>query len=56
MVVRRLGEDVWKFVGREPSGNPFNSLVQLEYEKGRPRNPFINAGALAVTDRLMKLL
>lgn len=53
MVVRRLGEDVWKFVGREPSGNPFNSLVQLEYEKGRPRNPFINAGALAVTDRLI---
>ena len=35
MVVRRLGEDVWKFVGREPSGNPFNSLVQLEYEIGR---------------------
>jgi glutaminase len=39
-------------VGREPSGNPFNSLVQLEYENGIPRNPFINAGALVVTDRL----
>jgi len=39
-------------VGREPSGNPFNSLVQLEYESGIPRNPFINAGALVVTDRL----
>lgn len=38
----------------EPSGNPFNSLVQLEYERGIPRNPFINAGALVVTDILMR--
>jgi glutaminase len=37
-------------VGREPSGDPFNSLVQLEFEHGVPRNPFINAGALVVTD------
>lgn len=35
------GEDVWKRVGREPSGTPFNSLIQLEVEKGKPRNPFI---------------
>ncbi|HEY0978408.1 MAG TPA: glutaminase, partial [Flavobacteriales bacterium] len=40
-----LGERVWERVGVEPSGNAFNSLVQLEYENGRPRNPFINAGA-----------
>ena len=40
-------------VGIEPSGNPFNSLVQLEYEKGIPRNPFINAGAIVVTDMLV---
>jgi len=39
-------------VGKEPSGNPFNSLVQLEYENGKPRNPFINAGAIVVTDSL----
>jgi glutaminase len=39
---------LWKSVGREPSGNPFNSLVQLEYDHGIPRNPFINAGAIAV--------
>ena len=26
----------------EPSGNPFNSLIQLEKEMGIPRNPFIN--------------
>jgi len=37
----------------EPSGDPFNSLVQLEYEGGIPRNPFINAGALVVTDLLI---
>ncbi|MDE6543986.1 MAG: glutaminase [Muribaculaceae bacterium] len=55
MVVRLIGEELWKSVGREPSGNPFNSLVQLEYEQGLPRNPFINAGALVVTDRLISL-
>jgi glutaminase len=42
-------------VGVEPSGNAFNSLIQLEYEKGIPRNPFINAGAIVVTDRLQSL-
>jgi glutaminase len=48
----REGDELWEHVGREPSGNPFNSLIQLEYENGIPRNPFINAGALVVTDRL----
>ncbi|GEB62226.1 glutaminase [Streptomyces gardneri] len=51
----REGDSLWEHVGREPSGNPFNSLVQLEYEHGIPRNPFINAGALVVTDRLHRL-
>ncbi len=46
------GVDIWSRVGREPSGTAFNSLVQLEYEKGIPRNPFINAGAIVVTDIL----
>ncbi len=55
MVIRSLGHELWESVGREPSGNPFNSLVQLEHEQGIPRNPFINAGALVVTDRLMDL-
>lgn len=55
MVARIMGEDLWQFVGREPSGNPFNSLVQLEYEHGVPRNPFINAGALVITDKLIDL-
>ncbi|GAA2818148.1 glutaminase [Kitasatospora paracochleata] len=49
------GDGLWQGVGREPSGNPFNSLVQLETEQGIPRNPFINAGALVVTDRLLEL-
>lgn len=44
------GERLWRRVGREPSGTAFNSLVQLEHEHGMPRNPFINAGALVVTD------
>lgn len=55
MVVRHMGGDLWQYVGREPSGTPFNSLVQLEHEQGIPRNPFINAGALVVTDKVMNL-
>jgi len=50
------GDDLWARVGREPSGNAFNSLVQLEYENGKPRNPFINAGALVVTDVILSHL
>ncbi len=46
------GESLWRGIGREPSGQRFNSLVQLETEQGVPRNPFINAGALLVCDRL----
>lgn len=49
-----VGPELWECVGKEPSGSPFNSLVQLEYEKGIPRNPFINAGALVVTDKLLE--
>lgn len=55
LAMRRMGEDLWERIGREPSGNPFNSLVQLENEQGKPRNPFINAGAIAVADRLVSL-
>jgi glutaminase len=51
-----LGEKIWERVGVEPSGNPFNSLVQLEYEKGKPRNPFINAGAIVIADILISNL
>ena len=54
MAFRLEKENLWKRVGLEPSGNPFNSLIQLEYEKGIPRNPFINAGALVVTDVLLE--
>jgi glutaminase len=54
MAFRLLGDELWKRVGREPSGTPFNSLVQLEAERGKPRNPFINAGALVVTDVLCR--
>jgi glutaminase len=48
-----VGDKLWQRVGREPSGSPFNSIVQLEYERGKPRNPFINAGAIAVTDVIL---
>lgn len=55
MVMHHMDDELWESVGREPSGSPFNSLIQLEYEHGIPRNPFINAGALVITDRLMNL-
>lgn len=50
------GEELWRNVGKEPSGTAFNSLVQLEMEKGIPRNPFINAGAIVVADLLLSEL
>lgn len=53
MAQRLYGDELWQRVGREPSGTAFNSLVQLEHEDGFPRNPFINAGALAVTNALV---
>lgn len=52
-VLNQRGTGVWERVGVEPSGNAFNSIVQLEKECGIPRNPFINAGALVVTDILL---
>ena len=48
-----VGDRLWNRVGREPSGTGFNSIVQLEREEGKPRNPFINAGAIAVADVLL---
>jgi len=56
LAMRLLGDALWERIHREPSGNPFNSLLQLETEQGVPRNPFINAGAIAVADRLVSTL
>jgi len=53
LALGRVGDALWRRVGREPSGSPFNSIVQLEREKGIPRNPLINAGALVVTDAIL---
>jgi glutaminase len=55
MALERLGDAIWSRVGREPSGDPFNSIVQLEHERGKPRNPFINAGAITVADALISV-
>jgi len=55
MAYKMLGGEIWKRLDKEPSGNSFNSLVQLEYEQGIPRNPFINAGAIVVSDILLSL-
>ncbi|MEA3389165.1 glutaminase [Sphingobium sp. CCH11-B1] len=50
LALGKVGDQLWDRVGREPSGNAFNSIVQLEQERGIPRNPFINAGAIVVSD------
>lgn len=50
------GDQIWQRIDVEPSGDPFNSLVQLEYENGIPRNPLINAGALVISDVLVSHL
>ncbi len=55
LALKNYSKELYKRVGHEPSGDPFNSLVQLEYENGIPRNPFINAGAIATTDTLLSL-
>jgi glutaminase len=56
MAYKIKGKESWERVGYEPSGDPFNSLVQLETENGIPRNPLINAGAIVVCDLLLDLL
>jgi glutaminase len=55
LALNRIGDEIWTRVGKEPSGTPFNHLSLLEAEAGVPRNPFINAGAMAVVDVLMKV-
>nr|WP_262901556.1 glutaminase [Candidatus Sulfidibacterium hydrothermale] len=56
MAIGLLGESIFQRVDVEPSGTAFNSLLQLDYEEGIPRNPFINAGALVVVDILLSEL
>ncbi len=56
LAYKLLDEQLWQRVGVEPSGNAFNSLVQLESDKGFPRNPFINAGAMVICDMLISTL
>ncbi|NCO01664.1 MAG: glutaminase [Epsilonproteobacteria bacterium] len=53
LALKLYRKELYKRMGVEPSGNPFNSLVQLEKEQGKPRNPFINAGAINVADALI---
>ena len=53
LVLEAHGDQLWERVGRDPSGDPFNSVIDLERQEGHPRNPFINAGALIVVDMLL---
>lgn len=53
MALGAIGDGLWQRIGREPSGSAFNSIVQLETESGIPRNPFINSGAIVLSDVLL---
>lgn len=53
LALGRFGDQIWERVGREPSNNAFNSIVELELQRGKPRNPFVNAGAIVVSDALL---
>jgi glutaminase len=55
LALEEAGESIWERVGREPSGDPYNSIMDLERHRGYPRNPFINAGALVIDDILLGL-
>ncbi|WP_442943132.1 glutaminase A [Nostoc sp.] len=52
-LLEHLGaEKVFGWVGVEPSDAPFNSLEQLISDRGHPRNPMINSGAITLSDKL----
>lgn len=52
-LLEQLGvEAVFSHVGMEPSDEPFNSLKQLESDRGWPRNPMINSGVIALASLL----
>ncbi|MEO1016908.1 MAG: glutaminase A [Pseudomonadota bacterium] len=51
-VMRASGLEIFKSMSVEPSGDAFFSIVKLEEERGRARNPYINAGAIAVSAAL----
>jgi glutaminase len=53
LALHHVKASLWNHVGREAAGSPVNSLIQLEMEKGHPRNPMTSAGALVVCDQLI---
>jgi len=56
LAYKMLGEKIWKRLGVEPSGSSFDALAVLELNRGIPRNPFVNAGAMVICDILISHL
>jgi glutaminase len=53
MVLQEQGREFMRSkVGVEPSGEAFNSIIELEKNTHRPYNPMINSGAIAVSSFL----
>ena len=53
IALESVGESIWDRVAREQSGRRYDSIAQLEWDNGIPRNPFLNSGAIVVVDALM---
>ncbi len=52
-LLTRVGrEAIFSKVGIEPSDQPFHSIAQLSADRGRPRNPMINSGAIFLASLL----
>jgi glutaminase len=49
----RHDPSAWRDVGWDPTNTGYGSVADLERNHGRPSNPFVNSGALVVTDRLI---
>lgn len=49
----RGADEVFRHVGMEPSGEAFNSIVELDLQSNKPFNPMINSGAIAVESTIL---
>ncbi|MBL0848992.1 MAG: glutaminase [Candidatus Liberibacter ctenarytainae] len=54
VTLKKVDEDIWKRINREPFACSFDSIGQLEKGNGVPCNPFVNAGAIVMTDVILE--
>ena len=53
LALEQLGADfLLQYIGVEPTGEAFDSIIELEKNTHRPYNPMINSGAIAIANLL----